>query len=489
MVAERHRRLRLLDRLRGAAGEAGDHREGPVGPVGCGLDRALQHGFVEADVADLELRRVHADREPARTGIDIIAAERPLAHGIEFPRRVQGKRMGGDDRAPEQDFRHFGRQVVTMERHAPFGLSVDGADGPPVQSGDKIRPNRPGQPTEMTDALPAAFADTDELEEFMTRPDAALISDLASLDGDIAVLGVGGKMGPTLARMAKRAAPDKRVIGVARFSEAGLEEKLRGWGVEAVRCDLLDRDALAALPDCANVVFMAGRKFGTSGNLEMTWAMNVHVPALVAERYRHSRIVAFSTGNVYPMVDIDGPGANEAVPAAAMGEYAQSCLGRERMFEFFSAKHGTPGRLIRLNYAIDMRYGVLWDIGTKVFAGEEIDLTAGHANVIWQGEANSRILRCLSHCTEPTTPINISGPALSVRAVATAFGERFGRPPRFRNTEDARGWLVDISESERLLGPVTVTADTMIGWLADWIARGGENLNKPTAFDSRDGSF
>ncbi len=341
----------------------------------------------------------------------------------------------------------------------------------------------------MTAALPAAFADTDELEEFMTRPDAALVSDLASLDGDIAVLGVGGKMGPTLARMAKRAAPSKRVIGVARFSETGLAEKLQGWDVEAVRCDLLDRDALAALPECANVVFMAGRKFGTSGNLETTWAMNTHLPALVAERYRDSRIVAFSTGNVYPMVNVTGPGASEAVPAAAMGEYAQSCLGRERMFEFFSAKHGTSGRLIRLNYAIDMRYGVLWDIGTKVFAGDEIDLTAGHANVIWQGEANSRILRCLSHCTEPTTPINISGPALSVRAVATAFGERFGRTPRFRNTEDARGWLVDISQSEHLLGPITFTADTMISWLADWIARGGENLNKPTAFDSRDGSF
>ncbi len=341
----------------------------------------------------------------------------------------------------------------------------------------------------MTDAFPASFADIDELEDFMTRPDDALISDLAGIDGDIVVLGVGGKMGPTLARMAKRAAPDRRVIGVARFSEAGLEEKLNGWDVETVRCDLLDRDALAALPDCANIVFMAGRKFGTSGNLELTWAMNVHVPALVAERYRDSRIVAFSTGNVYPMVDVDGPGANEATPAAAMGEYAQSCLGRERMFEFFSAKHGTPGRLIRLNYAIDMRYGVLWDIGMKVFADQEINLTAGHANVIWQGEANSRILRSLAHCTNPTTPLNISGPALKVLDVAAAFGERFGRTPRFKGTEDARGWLVDISESERLLGPVSVTADAMIGWLADWISGGGESLNKPTAFDSRDGSF
>jgi len=348
----------------------------------------------------------------------------------------------------------------------------------------------------MADVLPDSFPDSfdsfdsiETLEDFMTTPDDALIADMAAINGDIIVLGVGGKMGPTLARMAKRAAPDKNVIGVARFSEPGLEEKLNAWDIETIKCDLLNSDDVATLPESPNVVFMAGRKFGSSGSPDLTWAMNVHVPAIVAEAYRDSRIVAFSTGNVYPMVDVDGPHVTEQTVPGAIGEYAQSCLGRERMFEFFSAKYGTPGRTIRLNYAIDMRYGVLWDIGTKVFAGEAINLTAGHANVIWQGEANSRILRCLNHCTMPTGPINITGPALAVRDVAASFGKLYGKDPVFTGTEDTKGWLVDASYSDTLLGPLQVPVDVMIGWQADWIANGRENLNKPTAFDSRDGSF
>ncbi len=338
-------------------------------------------------------------------------------------------------------------------------------------------------------ALPAAFADVDALEDYMTEPDDALVADIAGIDGDIMVLGAGGKMGPTLARMAKRAAPDRRVLAVARFSDRDAAARLAACGVETIPCDLMDRGAVERLPDCRNIVFMAGRKFGTSGDLALTWAMNVHMPSIVAERYCDSRIVSFSTGNVYPMVDATGPGAAETTPAHAMGEYAQSCLGRERMFEYFSEKLETPGRIIRLNYAIDMRYGVLWDIGSKVHAGRSIDLTAGHANVIWQGEANSRILRCLAHCTTPASPINISGPALRVRDVAEAFGSRFGRAPVFAGREAETGWLVDISLSERLLGPVRTDAETMIGWLADWIARGGESLDKPTAYESRDGAF
>lgn len=341
----------------------------------------------------------------------------------------------------------------------------------------------------MAEPFPSGFDDVEALEDYMTTPDRALIDDLAAVDGDIVVLGVGGKMGPTLARMAKRAAPDKNVIGVARFSESGLEERLKSHDIETIRCDLLERDDVAALPKRKNVVFMAGRKFGSSGSPNLTWAMNVHVPAIVAEAYRDSRIVAFSTGNVYPMVDVDGPHVTEETEPGAIGEYAQSCLGRERMFEFFSEKYGTPGRSIRLNYAIDMRYGVLWDIGSKVFAGDTIDLTAGHANVIWQGEANSRILRCLRHCTAPVSPINITGPAVAVREVATAFGKHFARPPVFEGVEDTKGWLVDPSRSDALLGPLRVPVDTMIGWLADWISNGRENLDKPTAFDSRDGSF
>ncbi len=325
----------------------------------------------------------------------------------------------------------------------------------------------------------------------MTTPTASLCSELNALSGDILILGIGGKMGPTLARMAKRAAPTKRVIGVARFTEPGLREKLESWGIECIACDLLERDAIGRLPRVENVVFMAGRKFGSSDREDLSWAMNVMVPAQVAEVFRGSRIVAFSTACVYPYVDVASGGATEDVPAVPPpGDYANSCVGRERMFEYFSRKFGTPGRLLRLEYAIDMRYGVLHDVGRKVHAGTTIDLTMGHVNVIWQGDANSMALRALGHCTAPASALNLSGPeTVSVRALAEAFGRHFKRPPVFAGKEADTAWLVNSAQAQRLFGPPSVPLETLIAWQADWIARGGASLGKDTHFDSRDGKY
>jgi NAD-dependent epimerase/dehydratase family protein len=339
-------------------------------------------------------------------------------------------------------------------------------------------------------AWPERFVDEDQLEDFMTIPSVSLTTTLRSVPGDLMILGVGGKMGPTLAQLARRAAPDRRIFGVARFTESGLLEKLQSFGVECIAADLLDREAIASLPKPANVIFMAGRKFGTSGREDLTWAMNVFVPSLVAEAFKDSRIVAFSTGNVYPFVNILHGGATEATPPDPRGTYANSCVGRERMFEYFSRQYRTPGRLIRLNYAIDMRYGVLHDVAQKVIAGQEIDVTAGHANVIWQGDANSMVLQALAHCTSPTQPLNISGPeTISIRALGEAFGRRFGKPPRFVGTEAQMGWLINSSEAHRLFGYPTVPLPRMVDWAADWIERGMRSLGKETHYDSRDGSF
>ena len=339
--------------------------------------------------------------------------------------------------------------------------------------------------------LPERFTDVAHLEDLMTTPARELEAELGRLPGDILILGVGGKMGPTLARLAKRAAPGKRVIGVARFSEPGLRDKLEAWGVECIACDLLEREQIEGLPRSENVVFMAGRKFGSSGREDLTWAMNVMVPAQVAEVFRGARIVAFSTACVYPYVDVASGGATEAEPAIPpSGDYANSCVGRERMFEYFSRKHGTRGRFLRLEYAIDMRYGVLHDVAGKVLAGAGIDLTMGHVNLIWQGDANSMALRALGHCTAPASALNLSGAqTLSVRALAEAFGRHFNKAPVFTGKEAGTAWLVNSAEAHRLFGRPRVPPETMIAWQADWIARGGASLGKETHFDSRDGKY
>ena len=342
-----------------------------------------------------------------------------------------------------------------------------------------------------TPPLPERFATVAELEDCLSEPTAALIADLARVPGDILVLGVAGKMGPTLARMAKRAAPDRRVIGVARFSDPAVRASLEKAGVETIACDLLHRRAVEALPKLPNVVFMAAMKFGASGNPAMTWAMNVHAPTIVAEVFAASRIVAFSTGCVYPFVSVDSGGATEDTPAVPPpGDYAWSCLGRERMFEHFSVRLGTPGRLVRLNYAIDMRYGVLHDIGAKVLAGVPIDLSMGHVNVIWQGDANAVVLRCLAHATTPTTPLNVTGAqTLRVRWLAEEFARRFGRAATFTGSEAPTGWLNDASRMVAELGPPRVGVDRMLDWTADWLSRGMASHGKPTHYEVRDGRY
>jgi nucleoside-diphosphate-sugar epimerase len=340
------------------------------------------------------------------------------------------------------------------------------------------------------DTLPKTIADIAALDELLCRPSQALIDDLNRIDGDIMVLGVAGKMGPTLAGLAKAALPRRRVIGVARFSDISVKAWLEARGIETIHCDLLDEAQLNALPEIANIVFMAGRKFGAEGDLSLTWAMNAHVPALIAQAFKTSRIVAFSTGCVYPFVPVDGKGSDETIPPNPPGEYAQSCVGRERMFEYFSQQYSTPGRLFRLNYAIEMRYGVLHDIATKVLAGQPIDVSLGHVNFIWQGDASSQALRCLAHCDTPTTPINVSGyEILAVRDLARKFGALFGREPVIVGKEEPTAWLTDTSQAVKLFGLPIVDTAQLIAWTADWVARSMPSLGKPTKYEVRDGRY
>jgi nucleoside-diphosphate-sugar epimerase len=340
------------------------------------------------------------------------------------------------------------------------------------------------------DSLPDIIPDVATLDELLCRPSQPLIEDLNKVDGDIMILGVAGKMGPTLAALAKAALPERRVIGVARFSDASAKAWLEARGIETLSCDLLDEAAVGRLPKAPNVIFMAGRKFGAEGDLSLTWAMNAHVPALVAQAFGGSRIVAFSTGCVYPFVPVNGKGADEAVPPDPPGEYAQSCVGRERMFEYFSRKYKTPGRLFRLNYAIDMRYGVLHDIATKIVAGKPIDISLGHVNFIWQGDASAQALRCLAYCDTPTSPINVSGPEiLAVRDLAAKLGARLGREPILVGKEEPTAWITDTSKAIGMFGRPIVDSEKLIDWTADWVARAMPSLGKPTKYEVRDGRY
>jgi nucleoside-diphosphate-sugar epimerase len=353
----------------------------------------------------------------------------------------------------------------------------------------------------LSPALPESIADVETLEALLSEPPPSLVERMKTIEGDVVILGVAGKMGPTLARMTKRAsdlaasAPGnrgsrRRVIGVARFSDAAQEAALQAHGIETVRCDLLDEAALERLPDAPNVIFMAGRKFGSTGVESLTWAMNVHLPALVCRRYPTSRIVAFSTGNVYGLSAAHAGGSLETDTLSPVGEYAMSCLGRERMFEHFSLTRGIPVSIVRLNYAVEMRYGVVVDLARRIAAGEVIDVTMGYYNVIWQGDANAMAIASLAEASSPPFVFNLAGPEeLSVRETCEQLARLMGRTVTFTGQEAADALLSNGTRGWTHFGHPRVYASRLIAWIAEWVSRGGTNLDKPTHFESRDGRF
>jgi nucleoside-diphosphate-sugar epimerase len=357
------------------------------------------------------------------------------------------------------------------------------------------------EPSEMpegsapgVDSLPAAVANEEQLEEVLSRPTPSDVAFMAELAGDVAILGAGGKMGPSLARRIKRASETarrpRRVAAVSRFSSADLVRAFAADGIEALACDLLDPAQVGRLPHFENVLYLAGMKFGTSDRPDLTWALNTIVPANVSRHYARSRVVVFSTGNVYPMAPPAQGGSVESDAVGPVGEYAQSCLGRERLFEHAARERGTRCLLLRLFYAVDLRYGVLVDLARKVLAGEAIDLRVGYANVIWQGDANSYALRCLGLASAPARALNVAGPeVISVRETAERFGRRFGRTPRFLGTEGPVALLGNASLCRSLLGEPVVSLDRLMGWVAHWVETGGRTLGKPTHFEQADGRF
>ncbi len=341
---------------------------------------------------------------------------------------------------------------------------------------------------------PDKIANEEQLEELLSRPTTEVVELFSRLDGDIIFLGIAGKIGPSLARMAKRACEQagvsKRIIGVSRFRSEEEKKSIEKHGIEIIRGDLLDREFIETLPKVKNVFFLAGMKFGSEENLSLTWAVNSYMPALVVEHFKDSRIVAFSTGCVYPLVPVESGGSKETDMPAPAGEYAQSCLGRERMFEYGSKKNNTPVALIRLNYSVELRYGVLVDIATKVKNEEPLDLSMGHFNVIWQGDANDVVLRSLEIAASPAKVLNITGEEiLLVRDVAREFGKLFGVEPKLVGKEADTALLSNSQYAFNLFGYPKVPISQVIKWIASWMKEEKKLLGKPTHFEVRDGKY
>lgn len=332
------------------------------------------------------------------------------------------------------------------------------------------------------------------LNDLLTQPSDALVADMANIQGDIMVLGAGGKMGPTLCILAKRAAEkagvNKRVIAVSRFSDKLAADQLRAQGIELISADLLEKEALQALPEVENIIFMAGKKFGTDGNEWETWAMNATLPAFVADKFRTSNIVVFSSGNTYPIVPLSSGGCDETDKQGPIGEYAMSCLARERAFEYASRKYGTKVFIYRLNFAVDLRYGVLYDMAEKILSGTPISVETPAFNIIWQGSANEIAIRGLLHAGAPAVAMNITGPeTLSVRKTALELGKLLGKEPLFEGVEGNDAYLNNAALAMETFGYPSVSAKTLIRWQAEWLLAGGRGLGKPTHFEERKGSY
>jgi nucleoside-diphosphate-sugar epimerase len=343
-------------------------------------------------------------------------------------------------------------------------------------------------------AYPTRIETVGQLEDLLSEPSEAAVNAMKHLDGDVLLLGVGGKMGPTLARMVKRASDQagvrRRVIGASRFSSPELQGQVQRHGMETIPCDLTNQAELDRLPNVPNVIYMAGMKFGATGNESLTWMMNVHVPAMVCRRFARSQIVAFSSGNVYGLTPVSRGGSVESDPLRPVGEYAMTAVGRERTFEHFSRVQGTPTVILRLNYANELRYGVLVDLAASVLNEEPIDLAMGYFNAIWQGDANAMALAAFDHLASPPRVLNIAGPEiLSVREVAEEFGRRLGKRVTLRGSEAEDALLSNSSAAQRLFGRPRIDPKQMIEWIAEWIRASGANLGKPTHFENRAGDF
>lgn len=334
----------------------------------------------------------------------------------------------------------------------------------------------------------------EELESILSEPTRGVVETLGKLEGDIMLLGAGGKMGPTLAKMAKRASDaagvNRRVIAASIFPAQKDRIGLENAGVETIECDFLDQAQLNSLPDAPNVVFMVGMKFGTSGAEGLTWAINAFLPGLVCMKYRNSRMVIFSSGNIYQFVPVESGGSSEQSPIGPVGEYAMSVLGRERVFQYFSGAYDIPMAIIRLNYAVELRYGVLVDIARQVWEGKPVNVANGYVNVIWQADANAMTLQAFDKAATPPFVVNVAGPEfLSVRKVAEEFGELLGRKPIIEGAESPDALLSNGSLGYKLFGRPKVTARQMMEWIAEWVASGGESLGKPTHFETRNGKY